>query len=837
MTPDRHQQVGDLFHRALDLDTAIRPEFLRRACADDEELRHEVESLLAAHDRAEAFIATPAIEYPPPPAMHGSAEPAPSGPPPRTVGPYLIVGLLGRGGMGEVYRGYDSRLGRDVAIKILPDEFARDAGRRSRFEREARMLAALNHPNIAAIYGIEDSGEVHALVMEFVDGETLADRIARGPIPVDEGLPIAKQIAEALEAAHQHAIIHRDLKPANIILRPDAIVKVVDFGLAKLTDVSQLETMAAPLGTQIGVLVGTPCYMSPEQAEGKDLDRRSDIFSLGVILYEISTGLRPFAGDSHLEVMSSILRDTPRPITDVNPDLPADLGRIVRQCLAKERTRRYPSANALRNELAELQRSLPSDEPIVARDAPWRHAGTPAVDSLAVLPFANASGDSDTEYLSEGITETLINRLSQISTLRVVPRSTVFRHKGRDIEPTDLGRQLKVRMLLTGKVSQRGDTLSVQAELVDVEQGAQLWGERFVRRASGIFMVEDEIAQQITEKMRVRLTSEDRERLAKRYTDDTDAYHLYLRGQYHWSRRTGPDLVKSVGYFEQAIARDPDYALPYAGLADAYVVMSAFEAGVPKDLFAKAKAAARRALALEPDLPEALAELLLVSPSLDRDWDAADDAYRRAMKRQPAYWLAHDHYAMTLAARGHVDEAVVEVRRGQALEPVSLVVHHHVAWMLVMAGRADEAIAECQNALAVNPSFSMAYLWMGLALEQKGLYNDAIVALEHAVALKATRSFTIAAAAHAYAKAGRIDEARRRLSQLEQESATRYVEPYAIALIHAALGADEAALAFLEQGYRDNSFWLGMWVRTDTRLAHLRTNARFQDLLRRLGVA
>lgn len=817
-TPGEWTRVKAIFDAAVLLDAVAREAYLADACGSDDRLRQQVEALLASHDEAGTFLERPAA------ALIGrTADTLPG----RTIGGYRILSRVGAGGMGEVYRAHDAKLDREVALKLLPRDVASNADRLRRFHAEAHAASSLNHPNILVIHDFGEFDGRPFMVTELVEGETLRQRIDRGVVSPQEAVAIAIQVAGALAAAHARGIVHRDIKPENVMVRPDGYVKVLDFGLAKLVDRPGPED-GTTLATQAGVLLGTPYYMSPEQAQGKAVDARSDVFSLGVVLYELTAGMRPFTGETPLAVLSSILRETPTPVTDVNPSLSPDLARIVERCLAKDRDRRYESAMDLRTDLEQLDR--------VPRRATHTD-GTGGIDSLAVLPFANASGDPDTDYLSDGITETIINRLSQIPTLRVVPRSTVFRYKGREIEPADVGRQLKVRALLTGKVQQRGDTLSVQAELVDVRQEAQLWGERLVRRASDIFAVEDEIARQIADNLRLKLTGEERERLARRYTDDTHAYHLYLRGKFHWSRRTGPDLLKSVEYFNQAITADPNYALPYAGLADAYVVLSAFEAGVPKELLSKAKVATGRALAIEPDLSEALAELLIILPWLDRDWNAADDIHRRVMTRQPAYWLAHDHYAMTLAARGRVDEAVAEVRRGQALEPLSLVVHHHVAWMLILAGRSDEAVAECQRALDMDASFGMLHLWMGIALEQQGRYEDAIASLDRAVALKATRSMSVAAAAHAYASSGQIDEARQRLAQLEQESAARYVEPYALALIHTALGDHEAALRFLEQGYRDNSFWLGMLVRTDTRLASLHRDARFQDLLHRLGVA
>jgi serine/threonine protein kinase/Flp pilus assembly protein TadD len=755
----------------------------------------------------------------------------------RTVGTYRIDAWIGAGGMGEVYRAHDTKLDRPVALKLLPPQVAADADRLRRFHTEARAASSLNHPNILVIHDFGDLDTRPFIVSEFVDGETLARRLERGALPVREAVGMAIQIAGALAAAHARGLVHRDIKPENVMVRTDGYVKVLDFGLAKLVEASP--DAATAFHTQPGLVIGTPHYMSPEQAEGKGVDERSDIFSLGVTLYELTTATRPFTGDSNLSVLSSILRDTPRPLTDVNPSLPAGLQRIVNRCLAKDRHRRYQAADDLRRDLDDLEQSLRSGELGVAPVAQRARVedSKPAIDSLAVLPFANAAADPDAEYLSDGITESLINRLSQIPSLRVVPRSTAFRYKGRDVDPVKAGKQLKVQALLTGKVQQRGDLLSVQAELVDVRQNAQLWGDRFNRRGVDLLSVEDEIAQQIVENLRLTLTGEERARLARRDTENTDAYHLYLKGRYYWSKRTPPDLKKSVEYFEGAITKDPGYALAYAGLASAYVVMTAFDVAVPTDLFTQAKAAALRALDVDDsDLAEALAELTLIQACLDRDWALAEATGRRATQRRPGYWLAHDHYAMTLAAQGRFDEAIAEVRKGQALEPLSVVVHHHVAWVHVLARRYDVAIAECRSAIEMDPTFPMAHLWMGVSLEQQGRYDEAIESLERAVALTRGTGSAVGALGHALAVAGRTDEARRRLSELQQPTPGRYVQHYGVALVLAALGESDQALHWLELAYRDHSFWLATWANVDPRLDVLRHDARFKTLLRRLGL-
>jgi serine/threonine protein kinase/Flp pilus assembly protein TadD len=831
-TPIDWARVKAIFDVAAPLDADARAAHLADVCGGDDLLRQQVEGLLVSHDRAESFLETPAaaLVQRPPERLIG-----------RTVDTYRIVSRIGAGSMGEVFKAHDTKLDRPVALKLLSAEVASSADRLCRFHAEARAVSSLSHPNILVIHDFGDLDGRPFIVSEFVDGETLRQRLARGAVSVREAVGIAVQVANALAAAHARGIVHRDIKPENLMLRPDGYVKVLDFGLAKLLDSATTETVMSPAATQPGVLMGTPHYMSPEQAEGKAVDERSDLFALGVILYELAAGVRPFSGDTQLSVLSSILRDVPVPVRDRNPEVPPDLSRIVGRCLEKDRHRRYESANELRRDLDEVERVLRSGQQDVvsdlARDAYGRPAESPqGIDSLAVLPFANATGDPDAEYLSDGITESLINRLSQIPRLRVVPRSTTFRYKGRDVAPNKAGRELKVAALLTGKVLQRGDTLNVQAELVDVKREAQLWGQRFARRHSDILDVEDEIARQITDALRLKLTGEERERLARRYTEDTDAYLLYLKGRFHWSKRTGPDLKKSVGYFEQAIARDSSYALPFAGLSDAYLVMVYFDGGVPIDLLSKAKTAARRALEIDRDLQEAHSALCLILPCLDSDWNAADDAFRSARRRQPPYWLAHTHYAMTLAARGRFDEALAEVRHGQDLEPLSLVAHHHVAWISLLARRYDDAIAACRSALELDPTFGVAYLWMGIGLEQKGQYDEAIASLEQAVRYLGGVSIGAASAAHAYAMSGQTEEARRRLAELQRAPAERHVQPYGIALVCVALGATEEALGSLEQAHRDRAGWWVLWAKGDPRLDVLRDNPRFQDLLRRLGV-
>jgi serine/threonine-protein kinase len=829
--PTDWMRIKAIFDAAVVLEPEARPACVRGLCGSDDELRQRVEAMLSSHERAGSFLEQPAA------ALISRSPDELIG---RTLDNYRIVSRLGAGGMGEVYKAHDSKLERDVALKLLPANV--DTDRLRRFHAEARTVSSLNHPHVVVIHDFGDLDGRPFLITELVEGETLRQRVERGALPVGEAVAIATQIASALVAAHARAIVHRDIKPENVMVRPDGYVKVLDFGLAKLVGPGAQATPASTVATDVGILLGTPHYMSPEQAEAKAVDERSDIFSLGVILYELAIGSRPFTGDSYVSVLSSILRDTPTPIAELNPALPRDLSRIVRRCLAKDRYRRYQSAADLRSDLAELERSLDAGGPRVAapvaRRSQKRHADSAAsVDSIAVLPFVNAGGDPETEYLSDGLTESLINRLSQILNVRVVPRSVAFRHKGPDVDPNRAGRQLKVRTVLTGRVLQRGQALHVQVDLVDVRQQAQLWGERFVRTLSDILTVEDEIAGAIVDQLRVRLTGEERDLLGRRRTESTEAYRLFLKGWYYCSKRTRPNLQKALGYFEQAIASDPGYALPYTGVADAYVVLSVYDGGVPRDTLSRAKAAARRALEIDPGLQEAQAELALTWACLDRDWDAAEEAARIALTRRPPYWLAHGHYAFLLAAQGRCDEAVAEVRREQVLEPLSLVVHHHVAWVSVLARRYDEAIAECRSAIEMDATFAPVHMWMGVSLSQKGMHDEAIASLDEAVkCMGGPVAIGVGAAAHGYAMAGRLDEARRRVAELKDARSTRYVEPYGIALGCAGVGDQDGAIEWLEQAYREHSLWLSLWAKVDPRLDVLREDGRFQDLLRRLGL-
>ncbi|HVS81531.1 MAG TPA: protein kinase, partial [Pyrinomonadaceae bacterium] len=628
------------------------------------------------------------------------------------LGRYEIRSQLGAGGMGEVYLALDSKLDRKVALKILPAEVAADRNRMSRFVQEAKAASALNHPNIITIYEIEQIDSVNLIATEFIDGETLRERMRNPPMKLADVLDVATQIASALAAAHAAGIAHRDIKPENIMLRRDGIVKVLDFGLAKLTERLPPESvdMEAPtravVNTEPGMVMGTVIYMSPEQARGVDIDARTDIWSLGVVLYEMVAGCLPFVGSTSSEVLASILGDKEtQPLARYSREVPAELERIVSKALRKNRDERYQTIKdllldlqSLKQELefeAKLERSTPpdvsggaivtasggqtiSEDPEspssqTAELSTRRPRSRKAINSLAVLPLLNASADPDMEYLSDGITESLINNLSQLPKLRVMARATVFRYKGREVDPQEVGRELSVRAVLTGRVLQRENRLIIKVELVHTTDGSQLWGEQYNRQLADIFAVEEEIANEIAEKLRLKLSSREQKRMAKRYPENTEAYQLYLKGRYYWNKWTAEGTKRGIEYFQQAIAVDPSYALAYAGLADCYSSMTGQGLGLsPVEAFQRARAAAVKALTLDDTLAEAHTSLGLIKLNHDWDWSGAEREFKRAIELNPNYPTPYHWYSHYLIVMDLIEESLIMSERGLELDPLDL---------------------------------------------------------------------------------------------------------------------------------------------------------------------
>jgi serine/threonine protein kinase/tetratricopeptide (TPR) repeat protein len=792
------------------------------------------------------------------------------------IGGYRIDALLGRGGMGEVYRAHDLKLKRDVAIKLLPQDTAADPERHARFEREAQAIAALNHPNIVTIHSVEDADGVLFLTMELVEGHPLDAEIVADGLPLARILALAVPLADAVSAAHQKGITHRDLKPANVMVTPDGRVKVLDFGVAKLVEASDVAPDVTALPTVLtgeGRIVGTAAYMSPEQAEGKPVDHRSDIFSLGVLLYELATGERPFTGDTQLSLLSSILRDTPRAVTDLRPTLPRDLARIIKRCLAKDPEYRYQSAKDLRNELRELRDESESHEPDevkgdqIAAAPPvkirtWRKANliaiglvalaaasvagawlwfTPTsadgpIDSLAILPFVNAGADPDADYLSDGITENLINSLSQLPQLRVVPRSTVFRYKGRDLDFKKIAAELSVRAVLTGRVVQRGDTLNIQTDLVDVTEDAQLWGRQYSRAFADLIPVQEEIVTAVSSRLRLQPNADEQKRLTKRYTENPAAHQLYLKGQFSWARRTAERLQRAAEYFQQAIKQDPGYALAWAGLADAHAIYGFYGAGSPREAVPTAKEAAFRALDIDDTLAEAHSAMGFVKFTFDWDWSAAAYEFKRAIALNPRDGLVLQRYAMYLQLMGRPEDALEQGKRALELEPLSSNHNAQMGRLLYQARRYDQAARQLQESLELDPNYVQTYLYLGWVYEQLGKYEEAIAALQKAFDLSGGESETSGALGHAYAVSGKRREAEAFLVTLKERSKQHYIAPFDVALVYAGLGSKSSTLEWLEKAYDDRSTWL-TWIKVDPRFDIVRDDPRYRDLLRRMNLS
>ncbi|HEY0080325.1 MAG TPA: protein kinase [Pyrinomonadaceae bacterium] len=806
----------------------------------------------------------------------------------ETISHYRILRLIGEGGMGLVYVAEDMRLARRVAIKI-PNSDEQEF--HARLLAEARAVSALSHPHIATVYDYGETPQGRPfIVMELITGQDLSQMLRTGSLTLARVLKIIETVADALSEAHAHGIVHRDIKPSNVMINERGQVKVLDFGLAKQVQENhratsaEAETLLAAR-TRSGAVIGTPLYLSPEQASNIQVDARSDLFSLGAVLYECICGRAAFPGTTLLEIGGQVLYVDPPPPSRFNPRIPSELDRIALKALAKKPDERYQSAAELEADLRRVRAKMTGDGGFVpigtsegsretARISVWttlstrlrrepRRWGTilgalalvaalglalflylnrttRAIDSIAVLPFANVGQSADTEYLSDGITDGLINSLSQLLPMKVTSRYSVFRYKGREqVEPRAVGRELDVAAVLTGRVEQRGDSLVVNVELIDARDDRHIWGEQYRRRMSDALSVQ-QLSREIAEKLRARLLPEGDAEPApalnpKRYTADTEAYQEYLRGRYFWNKRNTEDFRKAIGHFKRAIEIDPGYALAYAGLADSYALLSDYGAVPPREAMPNAETAALQALQMDNTLAEAHTSLAFVKMAYDWKWTEAEAEFKKAIELNPNYATAHQWYASFLVQMNRFDEALAEIRRAQELDPLSPIINANAGLYLYYNRQYEQALSHVRRTLELNPDFGVAHKYLGyIYLQQPGRTADATLEFRKALERGQDSPETQAALGYAYALEGKRAEALAILERLERPPDGRYVSPYFISIVYVGLGDDERAFQWLERALQDRHPGMVL-MNVDPRFDRLRRDPRFDALMKRIN--
>ena len=879
MKRERWNQIDRLLDAALDLSPRERAAFLDDACAGDEALRKQLDALLAYDNGAHSFLEQPALDI----AAQELVNKKPSllG---QTIGHYKIISRVGSGGMGEVYLARDTKLDRNVALKMLPPGLVDERDRMQRFIQEAKATSALNHPNILTIHEIgEDQGQ-RFIATEFIDGLTLRERLS-SRLEIEEALDIAIQISSALAAAHKVHIVHRDIKPENIMIRrDDRLVKVLDFGLAKTTQQrpadSAVETLLANTGP--GVVMGTVAYMSPEQARGDKVDERTDIWSVGVVLYEMIAGCSPFVGGSSNEIISSILSKLPvPPLTRFAHGVPERLQEIIDKALTKNRDERYQTSRDLLIDLKRVKQSLET-KAAIARSTSTDQTGlvgsheittiksykkaaivtaivmlsiaaiitslvfyksrsaasTSAIGSIAVLPFVNADSDPDTDFIADGITDNLIDRLSQLPNLKVMSHSAVFHYKDRQTDLRTIGTELAVEAVLTGRLVRRNDQLTINLELVNAKDNSHIWGEQYDRKISELLTLQRAIPLDVSEKLRLTLTGESKERLTRAHTDNPEAYQLYLKGRYVWEKFTQEGAKQAVQYFDEAIKKDPNYALAYTGIADAYTFGFGRDMGLElpqKEAHRRAREAATKALSIDPQLGEAhgaLAQVLLLD-----EWDflGAEREFKRAFELNPSHAEGHHQYSHLLLMLGRVNDSFVESKKYLELDPVSQSPISHLAYHYLYSRQYDDAIREYEKERQLfADTRPVRHIRLGQAYYQKGMLNEAVAEFLQGFAGTGSPPDDIAELRKAFASSGIRGFYQKRIEQFKAKPQTEQ-SSVDIAEFYARLGEKDQAFAWLEKAYAQHSDGL-VRLKEELGFDNIRSDPRFADLLRRIGL-